>query len=48
MTEPSTKAASDAAIEATPALEPSAADIDEWAARQRRRRVAWLKGPTEE
>jgi hypothetical protein len=48
MTEPSTKAASDAAIEATPALEPSEAEIEEWAARERRRREAWLKGPTDE
>ena len=27
-------------------LEPSAAEIDEWAERERRRREAWLKGPT--
>ncbi|MBV9583077.1 MAG: hypothetical protein JO057_31205 [Chloroflexi bacterium] len=28
-------------------LEPSEAEIDEWAAQERRRREAWLKGPTE-
>jgi hypothetical protein len=32
----------------TPFLEPSAADIEAWAAQERQRREAWLKGPTEE
>ena len=32
----------------TPFLEPSEAEIEEWAARERQRREAWLKGPTDE
>jgi len=30
------------------ALEPTQAEIDAWAARERQRREAWLNGPTEE
>ena len=30
------------------ALEPSAAELDRWAAQERERREAWLRGPTEE
>jgi hypothetical protein len=48
MTEPMTKASDDAAVEATPALEPSQAEIDAWAARERERRQAWLAGPSDE
>ena len=29
-------------------LEPTQAEIDEWAARERQRREAWLNGPTDE
>jgi hypothetical protein len=35
-------------LDETPFLEPSAADIEAWAAQERRRREAWLQGPTEE
>ena len=30
------------------ALEPTEAEIDEWAAREKQRREAWLNGPTDE
>jgi len=40
-----TKAADDAADEASPALEPSEAEIDAWAAREKARRAAWVAGP---
>jgi hypothetical protein len=43
-----TKAADDAAAEATPALEPSQAEIDAWAAREKARRAAWVQGPNAE
>jgi hypothetical protein len=48
MTEPITRAAEDAATEATPALEPSKAEIDAWAEREKARRQAWLAGPNED
>ena len=48
MTEPITRAAEGAAIEATPALEPSDAEIDAWAEREKARRQAWLAGPNED
>jgi hypothetical protein len=32
----------------TPPAEPTQAEIDEWAAQERARREAWLRGPTEE
>ena len=48
MTEPFTDAADDAAIDTTPALEPSEAEIDAWAAREKARRQAWLSGPNED
>ena len=40
-----TKAADDAAVEATPALEPTEAEIEAWAAREKARRAAWIAGP---
>jgi len=43
-----TKAADDAAAEVTPALEPSQAEIDAWAAREKARRAAWVQGPNDE
>jgi len=50
--EPGTSAApGDAASQASEnlaALEPSEAEIDEWAARERKRREQWLNGPTAE
>jgi hypothetical protein len=48
MTDRVTQASDDAAIEATPAHEPTEAEIDAWAARERRRREEWLNGPTED
>src|SRR5436190_13415450 len=43
-----TRAADDAAAEATPALEPSQAEIDAWAAREKARRAAWVAGPNDD
>jgi hypothetical protein len=40
-------AADDAAVETTPALEPSEAEIDAWAAREKARRAAWVAGPND-
>src|SRR5215510_1181602 len=38
-----------AALSQDPILvEPSESEVDEWAARERRRREAWLNGPTQE
>lgn len=48
MTDQVTKASDDAATDATPTLEPTEAEIDAWAARERRRREEWVKGPTDE
>lgn len=45
MTEPMTKAADDAAVDASAAVEPSEAEIDAWAEREKARRQAWLAGP---
>jgi len=43
-----TNAADDAAAEVTPALEPSQAEIDAWAAREKARRAAWVAGPNDD
>ena len=48
MTDMTVKAAVDAGAEEPGALEPTDAEIDAWAARERRRREDWLKGPTAE
>ncbi len=40
--------ASNAATEGPVDAEPTQAEIDEWAARERARREAWVKGPTAE
>jgi hypothetical protein len=32
----------------SPVLEPTQAEIDDWAAREKQRREAWLKGPTDD
>ena len=37
----------DVALDTT-TLEPTQAEIDEWAARERQRRAEWLKGPNDE
>ncbi len=48
MTDPTIKASGDAGAEEPIALEPTQAEIDEWAAREKRRREAWLSGPSQE
>jgi hypothetical protein len=48
MTDPATKASEDAVTDEPIGLEPTQAEIDEWAAREKRRREAWLTGPSPE
>jgi hypothetical protein len=48
MTDPTIKASGDAGAEEPIALEPTQTEIDEWAAREKRRREAWLSGPSQE
>jgi len=48
MTDRTTKASRDAATDEANALEPTQAEIDDWAAREKQRRQAWLNGPSEE
>ena len=48
MTEPRGTAPASAAGAEPTATEPTQAEIDEWAGRERQRREAWLKGPTAE
>ena len=45
MTDPAAKASEDAMTD-EPGLEPTQAEIDEWVEREKRRRQAWLDGPT--
>ena len=47
MTDPETPASSELEADEL-ALDASQAEIDEWAARERKRREEWLNGPTEE
>jgi hypothetical protein len=47
MTDPMVEGSGDDAMDEPIALEPTQAEIDEWAARERRRREAWLSGPSE-
>jgi hypothetical protein len=48
MTESTLKASSDAVMEEPAVPEPTPAEIDAWAARERQRREAWLSGPSDE
>ena len=48
MTEMPGKAAAAAKDEGSTASEPTQAEIDAWAARERQRREAWVNGPTDE
>jgi hypothetical protein len=48
MTEARGTASANAAVEEPVNAEPTQAEIDEWAARERQRREAWVKGPTAE
>ena len=48
MTDMTGKAATAANDDGSPAAEPTQAEIDAWAARERQRREAWLNGPSEE
>jgi len=46
MTDRARKASADAMAEEPAVLEPTQAEIDEWAAREKQRREAWLNGPS--
>lgn len=48
MTESRVEALGDAMADDAAVPEPTQAEIDEWAARERQRREAWLKGPSAE
>ena len=48
MTGSTVKASEDAVTDKTAGVEPTQAEIDEWAARERQRREAWLNGPSAE
>jgi hypothetical protein len=48
MTDRAVKASKDAVTDEPMGLEPTQAEIDEWVAREKRRREAWLKGPSPE
>ena len=47
MADPKTTTAGDAVADDANAIEPTQAEIDEWVAREKERRQAWLNGPTE-
>jgi hypothetical protein len=46
MTDPTMKASSGSGPDEPTVLEPTQAEIDEWATREKRRREAWLSGPS--
>ena len=48
MTDSTTKTSGDAVTDAPIASEPTQAEIDDWAAREKQRREAWLNGPSAE
>jgi hypothetical protein len=48
MTDMTAKAAGAAGEEGSSATEPTQAEIDAWAARERKRREAWVTGPSDE
>jgi hypothetical protein len=48
MTDQTSTASGAAQKDEAAALEPTQAEIDAWAARERQRREAWLKGPSQE
>jgi hypothetical protein len=48
VSEPKVKAAKVATIDESSVLEPTQAEIDAWAAQEKRRREAWLSGPSPE
>ena len=48
MTDMTGKAAAAAGDDGSAATEPTQAEIDAWAARERQRREAWVNGPTDE
>jgi hypothetical protein len=45
MTDPTGAASGEAAVDGPETIEPTQAEIDAWAARERKRREAWLDGP---
>jgi hypothetical protein len=46
MTDRAVKASGDAVADESGVLEPTQAEIDEWVAREKQRRQAWLDGPS--
>ncbi len=48
MTQSTDRVKDDDAVVDAASLEPTQAEIDDWAARERHRREEWLKGPTDE
>src|SRR5262245_12501108 len=48
MTDSKTAAVEGTASDATPSLEPSKAEIDAWAEREKKRRQEWLAGPNDD
>jgi hypothetical protein len=48
MTDPKVRASEDAVADEAPSVEPTEAEIEAWAAAEKRRREAWLNGPSAE
>ena len=48
MTDPKVQASADAVVDGPDPLEPTQAEIEAWAAQERKRREAWLNGPSED
>jgi hypothetical protein len=48
MTDQAVKGSADAAVDPAASVEPTQAEIDDWAAQERKRREAWLQGPSPE
>lgn len=48
MTEPTARVSNDTQPNESDPLEPTQAEIDAWVARERKRRQAWLNGPSDE
>jgi hypothetical protein len=48
MTDPTARVSEDALPDESSSLEPTQAEIDAWVARERKRRQAWLNGPSDD
>ena len=48
MTDPTARVSNETQPHESDPLEPTQAEIDAWVARERKRREAWLKGPSDE